>query len=151
MAGFDPLAELTADLPDRVRVLIELPRGGIIKRDAKGAVDFVSPLPCPYNYGCVPDRPSTDGAPLDALVLGPRLRRGTALDIPIRGIVRFFDGGDFDPKLVCSEAPLTGSQRRGVVLFFTMYAAFKRWLQARRRGRGSTRYDGFVAWPRPGA
>ena len=143
MAGFDPLAEL----PDRVRVVIEVPRGGIIKHDPQGAVDVWSPLPCPYNYGCVPARPSTDGAPLDALVLGSRLRRGTAVDVPVRGVVRFLDAGEFDPKLVCSTAPLTRSQRRGVILFFTVYAAFKRWLQARRRKGGSTRYDGFVAWP----
>ncbi|MFY0541612.1 hypothetical protein [Nannocystis pusilla] len=45
------------DLPEigaRCRVKIEYPRWSVVKRRSDGSVDFVSPLPCPYNYGHVP-------------------------------------------------------------------------------------------------
>jgi inorganic pyrophosphatase len=35
-------------------VVIEIPRGSFLKRGSTGRVDFVSPLPCPFNYGSVP-------------------------------------------------------------------------------------------------
>ena len=37
-----------------LEVVIEVPRGSFLKRGSTGRVDFVSPLPCPYNYGSVP-------------------------------------------------------------------------------------------------
>jgi inorganic pyrophosphatase len=32
-------------LPPRVTVIIEVPRGGVVKRRGDGSLDFVSPLP----------------------------------------------------------------------------------------------------------
>jgi inorganic pyrophosphatase len=37
-----------------VDVVIEVPRGSFIKRGSTGHVDFISPLPCPFNYGSRP-------------------------------------------------------------------------------------------------
>jgi hypothetical protein len=54
-----------------VEVVIEVPRGGFVKRDRHGQVVFVSPLPCPYNYGSVPTHLGLEGDLLDAIVLGP--------------------------------------------------------------------------------
>jgi inorganic pyrophosphatase len=59
-----------------VDVVIEVPRGSFIKRGSTGNVDFVSPLPCPFNYGSVPAYLGLEGDLLDALVLGPRLALG---------------------------------------------------------------------------
>jgi hypothetical protein len=42
-----------AQAPPEVEVLIEIPRGSFVKRGSTGHVDFVSPLPCPFNYGSV--------------------------------------------------------------------------------------------------
>ena len=58
-------------------VVIEVPRGSFLKRGSTGRVDFVSPLPCPYNYGSVPQYIGLEGDLLDALVLGPPLPLGT--------------------------------------------------------------------------
>jgi len=55
-----------------VEVLIEVPRGSFLKRGSTGRVDFVSPLPCPYNYGSIPTHIGLEGDLLDAVVLGPR-------------------------------------------------------------------------------
>jgi inorganic pyrophosphatase len=40
--------------PPEIEVVIEVPRGSFLKRGSTGHVDFISPLPCPFNYGSVP-------------------------------------------------------------------------------------------------
>ena len=65
--------------PPVVEVVIEVPRGSFLKRGSTGRVDFISPLPCPFNYGSVPGYIGLDGDLLDALVLGPRLSLGARI------------------------------------------------------------------------
>jgi len=137
----------TGNMPrvgDPVRVQVEIPRGSLIKRRADGGVDFVSPLPCPFDYGSLPDTCAPDGDPIDALLVGrPQgRRRGTLVDARVLAIVRFVDAGADDPKLVCGFAPLTARDRRRVVRFFRLYAPLKRMLARLRRQRGETRYVG---------
>jgi inorganic pyrophosphatase len=64
------------EISEELDVVIEVPLGSFIKRRDDGRVDFVSPVPCPFNYGSVPDTLSGDGDRVDAVVLGPRLPRG---------------------------------------------------------------------------
>jgi inorganic pyrophosphatase len=52
--------------PPEVDVVIEVPRGSFLKRGSTGRVDFISPLPCPYNYGSVPTHIGLEGDLLDA-------------------------------------------------------------------------------------
>ena len=59
-----------------IEVIIEIPRGGFLKRGSTGELDFISPFPCPFNYGSIPAFIGLDGDLLDAVVLGPRLPRG---------------------------------------------------------------------------
>ena len=61
----------------RVEVVIEVPRGSFLKRGSSGSIDFVSPLPCPFNYGSVETLIGLEGDLLDAIVLGPRLALGS--------------------------------------------------------------------------
>ncbi|MFV2070894.1 MAG: hypothetical protein ACC645_28340, partial [Pirellulales bacterium] len=56
-----------------IEVVIEIPKWSFLKRGTSGKVDFVSPFPCPFNYGSVPQYVGLEGDLLDALVLGPRL------------------------------------------------------------------------------
>lgn len=111
-----------------VEVVIEIPRWSCLKRGSTGHVDFVSPLPCPFNYGSVPDRIGGEGDLLDAVVLGPRLPRGTRLRLPVRGAIGLAERGLYDDKLICSAAPVTAAERRRVVWFFHAYNAAKRLL-----------------------
>ena len=108
-----------------VEVMIEVPRGSFRKRGSLGHVDFVSPLPCPYNYGSVPTHIGLEGDLLDALVLGPRLAFGTLLTIPAWGAVTLIDRGMVDDKLVCSATPVSSEQRKAVLSFFRFYAMCK--------------------------
>ena len=50
-------------------VTIEVPRWGFVKRGSTDRVDFVSPIPCPFNYGAIPDYLGGEGDLLDAVVL----------------------------------------------------------------------------------
>ncbi len=124
--------------------MIEVPRGGFVKRRPDGSRDFVAPLPCPYNYGSVLDTLAPDGDPLDAIVLGPRLQRGEIVAFPLRAVMGFLDGGVQDPKLVCSFAVLTDAERRGIERFFAVYAGFKRVLNFVRGAGSPTRAVGWL-------
>lgn len=120
-----------------------MPRGSFVKRTDAGGVDFVSPFPSPFDYGALPDTRGPDGDRLDAVLLGGPRRRGELVTTVVRARLDFVDAGADDPKLVCSDAPLTEEERRQVLRFFTVYA----WLKAplnRLRGRpGPTRVSGF--------
>ncbi|MFK7929271.1 MAG: inorganic diphosphatase, partial [Myxococcota bacterium] len=131
-------------LPPSVRVRIEVPKGSHIKRAADGRVDFVSPLPSPFNYGSVPDVPSADGEPLDALVLGPPLALADERVWPVHGVVYFIDEGVCDDKLVCGAHAPTAKDVRQIRAFFRRYAAAKG-LWASLRGRGPVRFVGWEA------
>jgi inorganic pyrophosphatase len=102
------------DAPE-VEVVIEIPKGSFVKRGSTGHVDFVSPLPCPYNYGSVPNYVGLEGDLLDALVLGPRLQAGTLLRVKAWGAVTLTDRGMSDDKLVCSNSPLTETEKRNAL------------------------------------
>ena len=56
--------------PLEIEVVVEVPRGSFLKRGSTGRIDFISPLPCPFNYGSVPLYVGMEGDLLDALVLG---------------------------------------------------------------------------------
>ncbi len=131
-------------LPAIVDVVIEYPRWAMIKRRRDGRVDFVAPLPCPYNYGSIPGMVSGDGDALDVVVLGARLPLGTRLRLPVVAVLDFIDDGAEDPKVICSELPLRGRQRAGVRLFFAVYAIFKRSLARVRGSRRPTRCGGWI-------
>lgn len=115
-----------------VDVVIEIPRWSFLKRGSTGSIDFISPLPCPFNYGSVPDRLGLEGDLLDAVVLGPRLATGTHLRVPARGAVGLAERGLYDDKLICSEQPVTGAARRQVLVFFHTYILAKRLLNMMR-------------------
>jgi inorganic pyrophosphatase len=132
------------EFPDELEVEIEVPRGGFVKRTDRGSIDFVSPAPCPFNYGSVPGTLSGDGDRLDAIVLGASLPRGARVRVPVVGCVDFLDAGRADPKFVCSARPLGGRERLLIDGFFGLYARAKQLLNFVRGARGPTRYRGFL-------
>jgi len=130
--------------PREVDVVIEVPRGSFLKRGWGGHVDFVSPLPCPYNYGAVPTHLGLEGDLLDALVLGPRLRLGARLRIKAWGAVTLSDRGLADDKLVCSQQPPSAAEIRAVLRFFAFYARCKGVLNVWRRRPGRNACEGWI-------
>jgi len=127
-----------------VDVVIEIPRGSFLKRGSTGRVDFVSPLPCPFNYGSVPQLIGLEGDLLDAVVLGARLPLGALVRVPAWGAVAQTDRGMTDHKLVCSDVPLDDQQRRAVLRFFQVYAVAKGLLNLVRGASGRNACDGWI-------
>ncbi len=135
-ATTDDVDRAAAWAPRTVDVVVEVPRGSFLKRGSTGRVDFVSPLPCPFNYGSVPTHLGLEGDLLDALVLGPRLPLGTRLRLPAWAAVTLVDRGLADDKLVCAAERPTPAQLEHVLRFFRFYARCKGWLNAVRRRPG---------------
>jgi inorganic pyrophosphatase len=129
--------------PPEVEVVIEVPRGSFLKRGSTGHVDFISPLPCPFNYGAVPNLVGLEGDLLDAVVLGPRLRLGTRMRVKAWGAITLTDRGLVDDKLICSDHRPDASQRRRVLRFFHFYARCKGLLNVWRRRPGRNACEGW--------
>ena len=140
----DPCSTLWAAAPE-LDVVVEVPRGSFLKRGIDGRIDFVSPLPCPFNYGAVPSHLGLEGDLLDALVLGPRLRFGTRLRIRAWGAVTLTDRGMVDDKLICSLQRPSREECQEVLRFFHFYAKCKGVLNALRRRRGRNACEGWCA------
>jgi len=137
-----PALETVPVLPE-LEVVIEIPRGSFLKRGSTGHVDFISPLPCPFNYGSVPKLLGLDGDLLDALVLGPRLPLGTRIRVKAWGAVTLTDRGMTDDKLICSDHPMSLRERHNVLRFFRFYAKCKGLLNIWRRRPGRNACEGW--------
>ena len=130
--------------PPVVEVVIEVPRGSFLKRGSTGMLDFVSPFPCPFNYGSVPSHVGLEGDLLDAVVLGPRLARGARVLVPAFGAVGLIDRDMYDDKLICSFSPLRPRERTMVLLFFRFYGLCKGFLNRWRGRPGRTASAGWA-------
>jgi inorganic pyrophosphatase len=135
---------VTPQRGDAVRVRIEVPRGGLVKRRSDGRIDYVSPLPCPFNYGSLPGTRAPDGDPIDAVLLGPRRAEGDEVEASVIAVVRFVDAGADDPKLVCAAGAPSPRDLRLVAAFFRFYAVAKAALNRARGIEGRTAYDGLA-------
>src|SRR5258706_5948222 len=138
-------ADCAALEPLEVEVVIEVPRGSFLKRGSSGRIDFVSPLPCPFNYGAVPTHLGLEGDLLAALVLGPRLRFGTRRRRSAWGAITLTDRGMSDDKLICSDHRPSASDIRKVLRFFHFYAKCKGLLNRWRRRPGRNACEGWCA------
>ena len=129
--------------PPSVEVVIEIPRGSFLKRGSAGHVDFVSPIPCPYNYGSIHQYIGGEGDFLDAVVLGPRLAAGSRVRVNAYGAVGLSERFMSDDKLICATKPITSKDRRNLLLFFNIYAFCKGLLNVVRGQAGRSRCDGW--------
>ena len=127
-----------------VEVEIEIPRGSYLKRGSSEKLDFLSPLPCLYNYGSVRAYTGGDGDYLDALVLGPRLGRGARVPVPVRAAVGISERGIYEDKLICSEHAMSREDRRRVESFLRCYARCKALLNMMRGMSGPVCWEGWV-------
>ncbi len=148
--GSDPQRDRGSERPPpRLEVTIEIPRGSFRKVGSTGRLDFLSPLPCPFNYGSVRTLLGLEGDLLDAVVLGPRLAAGTRVWVCAQGAVGLHDRGLYDDKLICSVRPLSAAQlerqRHHALAFFRLYGWAKRALNLWRGRPGQTGLKGWVA------
>lgn len=109
-------------------IRIEVPRGSFIKRELHDGsrVSFVSPFPCPFNYGYILDSCGDDGDPEDAIFFGGACAVGDEVVGRAIGRVLFLDKGERDNKTIISDVPLSRGQKWALSTFFTLYAIGKR-------------------------
>ena len=131
------------DVPE-LEVVVEVPRGSFLKRGSTGHIDFISPLPCPFNYGSVSDYLGLEGDLLDAVILGPRLAFGTRLRVRAWGAVTLTDRGLSDDKLICSTREPRRATFRLVIAFFHFYAKCKSLLNFWRGRAGRNACEGWL-------
>lgn len=110
-----------------VNVVVEIPAGTTAKYEVdhdtglmvleqkNGAPRYVNYLPYPGNYGLVPrtvvpKELGGDGDPLDALVLGPAVPRGTVVKAWPIGVLMLKDHGEEDSKILFAavDSPFAG-------------------------------------------
>lgn len=111
-----------------VNVVVEIPTGTTAKWEVskpegqlkweirKGKPRVVNYLGYPGNYGMIPRTllPKDlggDGDPLDVIVLGPSVARGSVISAKIIGVLRLLDRGEQDDKLI---AVMAGTPMYGV-------------------------------------
>jgi inorganic pyrophosphatase len=111
LSGWEPKA---AD--GSVRAVVEIPAGRLDKWEVKqdgllhwdiedGKPRVVKYIGYPVNYGMVPrtvlsEARGGDGDPLDILVLGPSLPRGSVVETRVIGIILLTDRGEVDDKIL---------------------------------------------------
>ena len=126
-----------------VEVTIEIPRGSFLKRGSTGQLDFISPLPCPFNYGSVHAYIGGEGDLLDAVVLGPRLSAGTSVKTFAWGAIGLKERYMYDDKLICAAAPIGPTKKKLVLTFFYIYAICKGLINLIKGRRGPSRCIGW--------
>lgn len=106
-------------------ILIETPKWSFVKRNELGKIDYVSPLPSPFDYGRLEGFAGGDGDPMDAIWLGTRLDSDRAIG-NIIGVVRFIDGGATDDKwLLSDKSTVSQFDFQMLNIFFRVYAHAK--------------------------
>jgi inorganic pyrophosphatase len=105
------------DSEGHVHVVVEIPTGTIGKWEVNkengyltwefrnGKPRVVAYLGYPGNYGMIPQtvlprESGGDGDPLDVIVLGPAVPRGSILKVRLIGILKMLDHGEQDDKLI---------------------------------------------------
>jgi inorganic pyrophosphatase len=96
------------ELPDKVNVFIEIPKGSSIKYelDKESGVLMVDrfvygPLFYPYNYGFVPGTHAEDGDALDVIVLTTHpLQVGIMAVVRPVAVMEMIDAGESDYKII---------------------------------------------------
>lgn len=122
VSGYEPLME-----DGKIQAVVEIPAGTLDKwevdketgymkweiRDEKPRV--VQYLGYPGNYGMIPrtllsKESGGDGDPLDIIILGQPVERGSIVKAQLIGVLRLLDGGEQDDKLIAvlDDSPFSG-------------------------------------------
>ena len=132
--------------PKHVRVRIEVSKGSHIKRGSRGEIDYLSPLPCPWNYGSAIDLMGADGDPLDVVVMGEKIETGAVVEVELQGHIPFLDLGLKDDKWVGAPAALGSQDIDELNTFFRRYAQAKRVANRLLLRRGEIRAEPYHPW-----
>lgn len=126
-----------------MKIIVDTPKWGFIKKKDDGSIDYISPFPCPFNYGSILDTEGEDGDREDIVVLGKKLKSGTQDCLANRvAIVSFYDKGEFDPKHIYSDKELNTIDKLKLYSFFSLFSVLKLVLNAVKGKKGKTKFVG---------
>jgi inorganic pyrophosphatase len=79
--------------------------GALYFEHVDGKPRIIEYLAYPFNYGFIPQTIDSrekdgDGDPLDVVLIGPALQRGSVQQLKILGAIKFLDRGEVDTKVV---------------------------------------------------
>ena len=147
-----------------INVVVEIPTGtvakwevtkpdGILKWEFKnGAPRVVKYLGYPGNYGMLPrtllsKERGGDGDPLDVIVLGEALPRGSVVKAKVIGVLKLLDGGEQDDKIVAvaMSSPLAAidNPQQMNEKFPGVLTIVKIWFESY-KGPGKLKSDGYL-------
>lgn len=112
ISGYEPLLE-----DGKIQAVVEIPTGTLAKWEVdketghmfleikNGEPRIVQYLGYPGNYGMIPrtllsKESGGDGDPLDVIILGPPVKRGSVVKAQLIGVLKLLDGGERDDKLI---------------------------------------------------
>ncbi len=118
VSGYEPITD-----DGKIQAIVEIPTGTLDKWEVdketgymkweirNGSPRVVQYLGYPGNYGMIPKtllsrESGGDGDPLDVILLGSPVKRGSVVKAQLIGILKLLDGGEQDDKLI---AVLDGS------------------------------------------
>ena len=103
----DSSVNVVVEIPAGTRQKWEVDKesGNIVWTFKNGAPRVVDYLPYIGNYGMIPktllpEELGGDGDPLDVIILGEPIERGSVAKVRIIGVLRLLDGGEQDDKLI---------------------------------------------------
>ncbi|MBD3262672.1 MAG: inorganic pyrophosphatase [Candidatus Altiarchaeales archaeon] len=132
-----------------MKILVETPKYSFKKYRKKRrgyAVDLVSPIPTPFNYGIILNTKADDGLPQDAIILGEKQPQGRELEAEKLGVACFTDEGIQDNKIIVSTKKRVDWQDKiKINLFFHVYSLYKKIVGLTTKGRiPDTRFEGII-------
>lgn len=108
-----------------INVVVEIPAGTsekweINKSNGKLSLEYIDNtprvikyLPYPFNYGMIPNtllpkEEGGDGDPLDVIVIGDYIKRGSVVSSKVIGYIKMIDKGERDDKIIAisKDSPL---------------------------------------------
>ena len=128
--------------PVEMKIRIEVSRRSFVKRHTNRSIEFVSPIPSPFNYGSVLGRMAPDGDPEDAVVLGARIRENVTVSMRVWGRIKFLDANLPDHKWICGPEQPTENEWVKLERFFWVYAWAKRLMYRMRGTSGIVEFQG---------
>lgn len=148
----DGLVHAVVEIPAGTNEKWEVKADGVLRWDMKdGKPRVVQYLGYPCNYGMVPrtrlgKELGGDGDPLDVLVLGPAVPRGTVVAVRVLGTIRLVDAGEKDDKLLAVPADSPLAQTKTLAELDTKFpgvtAILATWFQ-NYKGKDALQCSGF--------